>query len=55
MRFFARRGNTLPIGVKFGIKEVHFPMPNFNPIGAKIRVYDPQTEIFTDILSKFGI
>jgi len=23
--------------------------PNFTPIGATIRVYDPKTEIFTDI------
>jgi len=30
-------------------------MPNFTPIGATITVEDHKTEIFADILSKFGI
>jgi len=39
------------MGVKFGMEEGTFPssMPNFTPIGATIRVYDPKTKIFTEI------
>jgi len=48
------------MGVKFGMEEgevfswwrgplVPSSVPNFTPIGAAIRVYDPKTEIFTEI------
>ena len=34
-------------GVKFGMEEG--TVPNFTPIGATVRLYDPKTEIFTEI------
>jgi len=37
------------MGVKFGMEEGTASMPNFTPISATIRVYDPKTEIFTKI------
>ena len=32
--------------------KIHSSVPNFTPIGATVRVYDPKNEIFTDIWSK---
>jgi len=43
LKFFAPEGRQVaPMGVKNGMEWV----PNFNPIGANIRVYGPKTENF---------
>jgi len=45
-------------GVKFGVEECNegpLLLATFHPIGATIRIQDPKSEIFTEILLNFGI
>ena len=43
MRLFAPQGRYVALmRVKFGLEDGTKAVPNFTPIGATIRVYDPQ-------------